>query len=152
MVMATETPIDLLWEKWYLHLFSVILLDLHQLAGIQDRCKISDEFKFQPNWIIHFSLMRPWALEKFLIDYNGKMMSPCYHVHYWSDLCQTCRLLNQDWHKIADEFEFWPNQTSYFIVICPWLLTKTIDDIVQGIVLFHFLSDLYETCRWPEQA
>ena len=54
---------------------------------------------------------------------------------------------NQIRHKISDEFEFWPDQTSHFGVICPWLLKKALDDIVQGIVL-SFLSDLYhETCR-----
>ena len=30
-----------------------------KFAGIQDRRTISDEFKFQPNWIIHLSVMRP---------------------------------------------------------------------------------------------
>ena len=37
---------------------------------------------------------------------------------------------NQDRHKILDEFEFWPDQTSHFGVICPWWLKKAIDDIV----------------------
>ena len=50
---------------------------LAKLAGIQDRGRISDEFKFQPDWIIHFSVTRPWALQYILTDYdNGKMMYP----------------------------------------------------------------------------
>ena len=50
---------------------------------------------------------------------------------------------NQDRHKISDVFEFWPDQTSHFGVICPGLLKKAIDDIVQGIVFSFFISSLW---------
>ena len=75
-----KAPIDLQWGKWCLHLFSIIFYWIFtKLAGIQDRRKISDEFKFQLNWIIHFSVTRPWALEKLLIDYWEKDISMLAH-------------------------------------------------------------------------
>ena len=49
---------------------------------------------------------------------------------------------NQDSHKFSDEFELWPDRTSHFEVICPQLLKKAIDDIVQGIVLSFFIGSL----------
>ena len=60
VVMATKTPIAFYWGKWCLHLFLVIFdRILAKLASIQDGHKISDEFKFQPDWIIHFRVTRP---------------------------------------------------------------------------------------------
>ena len=55
---------------------------------------------------------------------------------------------NQDRHKISDEIQilaWWGpwDQTSHFAVICPWLLKKAIDDIVQGIVLSFFIGSLW---------
>ena len=50
---------------------------------------------------------------------------------------------NQDRHKISDEFDFWPDQTSHFGVICSWLLKKAVNDIVQGIALFIFIRSLW---------
>ena len=32
-----------------------------KLAGNQDRHKISDKFKFRPDWISHFGVMHPWG-------------------------------------------------------------------------------------------
>ena len=46
---------------------------------------------------------------------------------------------NQDRHKISDVFEFWPDQTSHFGVIYPWLLKKA----VQGIVLSFLNRIIY---------
>ena len=45
-----------------------------KLAGIQYRRKTSDEFKFQSDWMVHFSVTRILALKKFLINYVGKMI------------------------------------------------------------------------------
>ena len=50
---------------------------------------------------------------------------------------------NQDRDKISDKFKLWPDQTSHFGVICPWLLKKAIDDIVQGIDLSFFIRSLW---------
>ena len=68
---------------------------------------------------------------------------------------------NQDRHKISNVFKFWPDQSSHFGVICPWLLKKVTDDIVQGIVLSflifmkladnmsrHKISQVFK--NWPE--
>ena len=49
---------------------------------------------------------------------------------------------NQDRYKISVKFEFWTDQTSQFGVICPGLLKKAIDDIVQAIVLSFFIRAL----------
>ena len=54
------------------HLFSVIFdRILAKLTGIQDRCKISD-FKFQPDWNIHFSVLAVEHWKKFSWTIMGK--------------------------------------------------------------------------------
>ena len=50
---------------------------------------------------------------------------------------------NRDRHKISDKFEFWPDQTCHFGVICSWLLKKAIGNIVQGIVISFFIISLW---------
>ena len=66
---------DIERQKYFLYTYTFKRI-FAKLAGIQDRCNILDEFKFQLDWIIHFSVTRPWALEKFLKDCNGTMVSP----------------------------------------------------------------------------
>ena len=46
----------------------------------------------------------------------------------------------QDRYKISDEFEFWPDQTSHFGVICPWLWRKAIDDCSEHSPSFFIRS------------
>ena len=57
-----KAPIDVQWWKWCLHLFSVafdpILLIL---AGNKDMHKISQEFKFRPDWTTDYGVNCPWA-------------------------------------------------------------------------------------------
>ena len=31
---------------------------------------------------------------------------------------------NEDMHNISDEFEFWPDQTTDYVVSCPWASEK----------------------------
>ena len=65
---------------------------------------------------------------------------PDWTIHLSS--CQDLAV-NEDRHKFSDEFEFWPDQTSNFGVICPYLLKKAIDDIVQSIVFSFFIGPLW---------
>ena len=64
----------------------------------------------------------------------GEMVSPPFLIHF----CQTCRYPRQAknlrWVQILAGLDC-SLQCSHFGVICPWLLKKAIDDIVQGIVL-----------------
>ena len=60
IVMATKSSYLLIMGKMAFHRFSVIFTQIFaKVAGIQDRCNIPDELKFQPDWIIHFCVMRP---------------------------------------------------------------------------------------------
>ena len=55
--------------KWCLQASSFILYQIViKFAGNQDRHKISDEFKFQPDWISHLGVTCPWRRFKFSID------------------------------------------------------------------------------------
>ena len=76
-----KAPIDSLWGKWCLHLFSVAFdLILFILAGNEDMHKISDEFEFRPDWTTDYGVSCPWASKKFPIDLwwkNGVSMLAC---------------------------------------------------------------------------
>ena len=67
--MATESPIDLKWGKWCLHLFLVAFdLILFIFAGNEDMHKISDEFEFRPDRTTDHGVSCPLASKKFPID------------------------------------------------------------------------------------
>ena len=48
----------------------------------------------------------------------GKTMSPPFLGYFWSDPFLLAG--NEDMHKILDEFEFRPDQTTDYRVSCPW--------------------------------
>ena len=59
----------LIMGKWCLQASSFIFYRIFvQLAGNQDRHKISDEFEFRPDRISHFRVICPWGRIKFSID------------------------------------------------------------------------------------
>ena len=63
--MARKPPIDLLWEKWCLHIFSVALNPiLLILAGNKGMHKISDEFQFRPDRTTDNGVSSPSASKK----------------------------------------------------------------------------------------
>ena len=64
-----KAPIDLLWEKRCLHLFSVVFDRIFFiLAGNENMHKISDEFEFPPDRTTDYGVSCPWASKKFPID------------------------------------------------------------------------------------
>ena len=64
-----KAPIDLLWEKRCLHLFSVVFDRIFFiLAGNEDMHKISVEFEFPPDRTTDYGVSCPWASKKFPID------------------------------------------------------------------------------------
>ena len=64
-----KAPIDLQWEKWCLHLFSVAFDPiLFILAGKEDMHKNSHEFEFRPGWTTDYGVTCPWASKTFPID------------------------------------------------------------------------------------
>ena len=67
--MATESPIDLLWGKRCLHLFSVVFYPiLFILPGNEDMHKISDVFEFWLDCTTDLGVSCPWASKKFPKD------------------------------------------------------------------------------------
>ena len=61
-----KAPIDLLWGKWCLHLFSVVFDLIHFiLAGNKDMHKISDKFEFRPDRTTDYGVSCPWGLKNF---------------------------------------------------------------------------------------
>ena len=61
-----KAPIDLLWGKWCLQLFSVVFyLILFILVGNEDMHKISEEFEFRPDRTTDYRISCPWGLKFF---------------------------------------------------------------------------------------
>ena len=61
-----KAPIDLQWEKWCLHLFSVVFDPIFFiLAGNEDMHKILDEFEFWPDWTTDYGVSCLWGLKNF---------------------------------------------------------------------------------------
>ena len=64
-----KAPIDLLWGKRCIHLFSVVFDPiLFILAGNEDMHKISNKFEFQPDRTTDYGVSCPWASKTIPID------------------------------------------------------------------------------------
>ena len=65
-----------------------------KLAGIQDRRPISDEFKFQPNWIIHFEMENPVTRRfRFCLVYISTILNHKV-THHFSNAFNIALILN----------------------------------------------------------
>ena len=74
--------------KWCLQASSFIFDPIFiKLTGNQERHKISDEFKFRPDWISHLGVTCPWGRFKFSIDlhvlWNFQVQLTFQMKKYW---------------------------------------------------------------------
>ena len=111
-----KPPLTYNGGKWCLHLFWVAFdLILFILAGNEDMHKISDEFKFQPDWTTDYGISCSWTSNRLI---TGEW---CLHA---SSLIFDRIIIkaagNQDRHKSL--VDFGPNQTTHFGVTCPWVM------------------------------
>ena len=90
------------------------------LASNKNMHKISDEFEFRPDRTIDYGVSCPWASKKIP---HRLLMGKCW-LHASSFIFDRIIIKvssNQDRHKSSDEFDFGPDQTTYFGVTCPWM-------------------------------
>ena len=81
--------------------------------------KISDEFEFRPDRTIDYGVSCLWASKKSHSPIMGKW---CLHACSFIFNRTIIKVaVNQDRHKSAVEFDFWPNHTTHFLVTCPWI-------------------------------
>ena len=114
-------------EKWCLQSSSFIFDQIiTKVTGNQDRHKSSVEFDFgRIRPLILELLIRPLILELLALE--------CWKFHtfeleyLWSQLANLVfdpihfiLAGNKDVHKISDEFQFRPDQTTDYGVSCPW--------------------------------
>ena len=87
------------------------------LAGNEDMHKISDEFKFWPDWTANYG-----ALEHLKNSHRLIMGKCCFHASsFIFDRIIIKVAGNWDRHKSSDVFDFRPDQTTNFGVTCPWM-------------------------------
>ena len=102
---------------------SPLMRYLSNLLVTRTSIKAENEFEFGPDQIIHFGVIRPWALTFCPIDLCWRKW--CIHLFSFNLNSVSIKLTgNEDRHKILDKFELRSDLIKHFGVTCHWVVEK----------------------------